>query len=117
MSFWFSLSPSPKMKYSLAVSGLFALASAATLAPTSSSPKKSYAGYKVVRLSVGPDVAAVQGMVDRLGLATWMGAPRANAKTDIVVPPERVSAFEAETAGMDSLLMHDDLGASMSTLR
>ncbi|KAK3299584.1 carboxypeptidase [Chaetomium fimeti] len=100
------------MRYSLLVSsGLLALASAASVP---SSERKSYDGYKVVRLTVGEDAAKVQDMVDRLGLATWMGKPRANANTDIVVPPSVLGAFEAEIAGMKAVTMHNDLGASIA---
>ncbi|KAH6845741.1 carboxypeptidase [Chaetomium sp. MPI-CAGE-AT-0009] len=100
------------MRYSLLVSsGLVALASAASVP---SSERKSYDGYKVVRLAVGEDVAKVQNMVDRLGLATWKGKPRANADADIVVPPSALGAFEAEIAGMKAVTMHKDLGASIA---
>lgn len=100
------------MRYSLLVSGgLLALASAASVP---SSEKKSYDGYKVVRLTVGEHVAKVQNIVDRLGLTTWKGKPRANADADIVVPPSLIGAFEAEIAGMKAVTMHDDLGASIA---
>lgn len=99
------------MKYSLLfLSGLLALSSATAV----QSPQKSYDRYKVVRLSVGEDVAKVTNMINRLGLTTWKGNPRAGAAADIVVPPSQIDAFEAEIAGMGAITMHENLGASIA---
>jgi hypothetical protein len=76
--------------------------------------KVSYDGYKVFRVAVGDEVAKVNGIVEKLGLATWKGAPRANAMADIVVPPAQLEAFNAEIGDMDSITMHEDLGASIA---
>lgn len=90
---------------------LLGMASAATLLE----PRKvSYDGYKVVRLPVGNQVAKVNNIVSKLGLATWKGAPRKGAFADIVVPPSQIAAFSEEVAGIDTIIMHEDLGASIA---
>jgi hypothetical protein len=100
------------MKYNLLVSSsLLALSSAAAV---QSSPRKLYDGYKVFRLTVGQDVAKVNNIIDKLGLTTWKGHPRAGAASDIVVPPSQVEAFGAEITGMEAITMHEDLGASIA---
>lgn len=84
-------------------------------APQSSSQRVSYDGYKVFRLPVGTDASKVAGIVDRLGLSTWKGAPRAGSFADVVVPPAQVDAFRGEIAGMEAVVtMHEDLGASIA---
>ncbi|AEO56600.1 carboxypeptidase [Thermothelomyces thermophilus ATCC 42464] len=101
------------MKLNLLVSSaLLALASAAAV--QSPQQRKSYDGYKVVRLTVGKDAAKVNSIIDRLGLSTWKGKVRAGAVADIVIPPSQVDAFAAETAGMEAITMHEDLGASIA---
>ena len=94
----------------LALSGLVSLASAAAV---QTSQRKSYDGFKVFRLAVGQDAAKVSGIIEKLDLTTWMGAPRAGKNSDIVVPPAQVSAFAAATAGMSIVTMHEDLGRSI----
>lgn len=100
------------MKYNFLVSSaVLALASAAA---AQAPQRRSYDGYKVVRLTVGQDVAKVNGIIDRLGLTTWKGKPRAGAAADIVIPPSQADAFVAETTGMEAVTMHEDLGASIA---
>ena len=77
--------------------------------------KVSYDGYKVFRVQVREDVEMVNGVIDRLGLATWKGAKRAGAAADIVVPPNQVEDFKKEIEGLDAVVMHHDLGASINT--
>ncbi|KAK3934265.1 zinc carboxypeptidase [Diplogelasinospora grovesii] len=91
-------------------SSLFALCAAVAVQQR----RVSYDGHKVFRVSVGQEVAKVNGIVSKLGLTTWKGAPRAGAFADIVVPPAQVSAFTAEITGMDTITMHEDLGASIA---
>ncbi|KAL2878698.1 hypothetical protein SGCOL_005922 [Colletotrichum sp. CLE4] len=81
------------MKSLAALSTLVAAASAASVAGASSK-RVSYDGTKVFRLSVG--------------------APRAGAFADIVVPAAEVDSFKAEVAGMNLTTMHEDLGASIA---
>jgi hypothetical protein len=100
-----------KMKCTLLVSSsLLALSSAAAVQPPA---RKSYEGYKVFRLAVGEDVAKINNVIDGLGLATWKKI-HPGGRADIVVPPSQVSAFEAGTAGMGVVTMHQDLGASIA---
>jgi hypothetical protein len=101
----------PKMKLTLStLLGLVALASAVVVP---SSGRRSYEGYKVYRLSVGQEVDKVADIIERLGLTTWKGAPRAGAVSDIVVPPSQIEAFLAEISGMEVVTMHEDLGLSI----
>ncbi|OHE96042.1 zinc carboxypeptidase [Colletotrichum orchidophilum] len=103
------------MKSLVALSTLIAAASAATVAGSGASAKRvSYDGTKVFRLSVGDEVDRVNGVVDKLRLTTWKGAPRAGAFADIVVPAADVASFKAEVAGMNVTTMHEDLGASIA---
>ncbi|KAM7200875.1 zinc carboxypeptidase [Naviculisporaceae sp. PSN 640] len=98
------------MKFA-ALSLLLTLGSAAVSRPK---PQvKSYKGYKVFRVAVGTDASKVSGIVNKLGLTTWKGAPRAGTFADIVVPPTEVATFETEVSGMDVITMHEDLGASI----
>ncbi|KAK1984967.1 zinc carboxypeptidase [Colletotrichum cereale] len=101
------------MKSLAALSALVAAASAASIAAESPEPV-SYDGTKVFRVSVGDEVDRVNGVVSKLQLSTWKGAPRAGAFADIVVPAADVGAFEAEIAGMNVTTMHEDLGASIA---
>jgi len=99
------------MKALAPFSALLAVASASTAAVRPF--KVTYDGYKVVRLAVGDEVSKVNGIISRLSLTTWKGAPRAGAFADIVVPPAQVDAFTEEIAGMDAVTMHEDLGVSI----
>ncbi|KAK1528737.1 zinc carboxypeptidase [Colletotrichum costaricense] len=101
------------MKSLAALSTLVAAATAASVVGASSK-RVSYDGTKVFRLSVGDEVDRVNGVVDKLQLTTWKGAPRAGAFADIVVPATEVESFKAEVAGMNLTTMHEDLGASIA---
>ncbi|KAH6633956.1 carboxypeptidase [Chaetomium sp. MPI-SDFR-AT-0129] len=92
--------------------GLLALASAAVVQPTP--VRKSYDGYKVFRLTVGDEVGKVSSIIERLGLSTWKGKPKAGGHSDIVVPPSQIQAFETAVKGMTVATMHEDLGASIA---
>ena len=99
------------MKFSvLAAAGLASLVSGAAL---QTSQPKSYQGYKVVRLTVGNNVAKINSIIEKLDLTTWMGPPKAGRNADIVIPPAQVAAFDAAVAGMDTTVMHADLGLSI----
>ncbi|OLN88091.1 Metallocarboxypeptidase A-like protein [Colletotrichum chlorophyti] len=101
------------MKSLSAFSAIVAAASAASVAG-GSSKRVTYDGTKVFRLSVGDEVDRVNGIVNKLQLSTWKGAPRAGAFADIVVPPTEVAAFKAEIAGLNVTTMHEDLGAAIA---
>jgi len=105
------------MKFTSSVSALLGcLALASGAAVQMPDPNyKSYDGYKVFRLSFGQDVEKVVGIVERLGLTTWMGAPRAGHPSDIVVSPSQVANFLAEVRGMSYITMHEDLGKSIES--
>lgn len=98
------------MRTVIALSALLASASAAAV----SSPKVSYDGYKVVRVSAGADTDRVNKLVEKLGLATWKEARHAGSFADIVVPPSKLSAFHQETSEMETVTMHEDLGESIA---
>jgi hypothetical protein len=97
------------MKVTSVVSLCLGFASAATAATA-----VSYDGYKVVRVAVGDNVAKLNGIIAKLGLDTWKGRPKAGSFADIVVPPNQIPAFDAETSEMDVTIMHPDLGASIA---
>ena len=99
------------MMQPLILSICVSLASAAAVAKPES---VSYDGYKVFRVAVGDEVAKVNDVVSGLGLATWKGAPRAGAFADIVVPPTKIESFAEKVAGLDTVTMHEDLGASIA---
>lgn len=101
------------MKSFAALFAIVATASAASVAAPSAK-RVSYDGTKVFRLSVGDEVDRVNGVVNKLQLTTWKGAPRAGAFADIVVPSGEVDAFKAEIAGMNVTTMHEDLGAAIA---
>lgn len=92
---------------------LLSLTAVVTAASVNSHSAKSYDGYKVFRVDVGRDAERVNGVIDKLGLSTWMGKPRAGGKSDIVVPPSAVESFAKEVEGLGMLTMHEDLGASI----
>lgn len=101
------------MRSSLLTScGFLALVSAAIVQPTP--VRKSYDGYKVFRLTVGDEVGKVSSIIERLGLSTWKGKPKAGGHSDIVVPPSQIQAFETAIKGMKVSTMHEDLGASIA---
>lgn len=80
--------------------------------------KVSYDGSKAMRISVGSDVSAVKSLIDTLALPTWKGVvngvPQPNGFVDLVVPYEKISAFDKMTSGMKTEVMHEDLGASIA---
>lgn len=98
------------MKLLLSACTLLGLASAATIQPR----KISYDGFQVVRLPVGMDASKVTDIVNKLGLSTWKGAPKAGHYTDIVVAPEKIAAFTKATAGMERSVLHENLGQSIA---
>ncbi|KAL8834691.1 MAG: hypothetical protein Q9170_003635 [Blastenia crenularia] len=76
--------------------------------------KASYDGYKVVRLQVGEELSKVKSVIQKLSLSTWNGGAKENSEVDIVVPADKVAEFESNTAGLDSSIMHENLGASIA---
>lgn len=77
--------------------------------------KVSYDGFEVFRLPVGDDVSRVAGLVEDLGLETWKAFNKPGAYADVVVPPEKLSAFKEQVAGMEGVeVMHENLAASIA---
>lgn len=97
------------MKLQQLVPLIFGLASAVVV------PRKaSYDGYKVVRLEVGDSLVKVKSLIQKLSLSTWNGGLKANSEIDIVVPADKVAQFDSSTADLDSIIMHENLGASIA---
>lgn len=76
----------------------------------------SYDGYKVVRLSTGADLEKVTGILSSLELETWK---LTRTFADVMVPPEKLEAFNAETAELtgSKKTMYEDLGVAVETER
>lgn len=98
------------MKTFVTLSAVLACASAAAV----SSPKVSYDGYKVARVSVGDSPETVKNIISKLDLTTWKDAHGAGSYADVLVSPSQWSAFEKETSGLDATIMHEDLGKSIA---
>ncbi|KAF1973766.1 hypothetical protein BU23DRAFT_505937 [Bimuria novae-zelandiae CBS 107.79] len=97
------------MKFlALSLAGL-SLASAAAV-----NGKVSYDGWKVYRVTVGDNKAKLSSVMDKLQLSTWKGKVATSTVVDVPVPPTHVLEFEAATQGYNTLVMHDDLGASIA---
>lgn len=97
------------MKFFLLAPVIFGLASAVVV------PRKAnYDGYKVVRLSVGSNLAKVRTLIQDLTLSTWNGGAKANAEVDIVVPADKVAEFQSSTADFEKTVMHENLGVSIA---
>lgn len=76
--------------------------------------KVSYDNDKVIRLGVGDNLSKVNDLLRELSLSTWNGAPKANGNVDVVVPESQLKAFKDSTAGMETQVMHENLGASIA---
>lgn len=77
----------------------------------------SYDGIKVYRMPAGDDAAAAQitALVEDLALETWKSLKKAGAYADVVVPPQKLAAFQARIAGIAGVeVMHEDLAASIA---
>ena len=87
---------------------------AAPLVPAAAIAPKDYSGHKVIRIPTNDEnVAKVQGIIDDLGLDFWKYPKKAGLNADIVVPPSKVSSFTDLVDGLESEIMHEDLGASI----
>lgn len=91
------------MKFSL----LLSLALGVSAAPQTK--PKSYDGYKVVRVNTHGD-ASVE---DKLSAITYDEWEHGFQHIDIVVKPDDVATFEG--LGVDYRVLHEDLGASISS--
>ncbi|EON69315.1 hypothetical protein W97_08575 [Coniosporium apollinis CBS 100218] len=95
------------MKSLILTSLLLSSASAAAV-----NKKVSYDGFKVFRVSAGDNLAAVEDTVTALGLDKWIDGAENTGHLDVVVAPKQLQAFEE--AGLNSTVMHDDLGVSIA---
>lgn len=92
-----------------------ALLGAALANPLAQDTKITYDGFGVFRLPVGDDVSHVAALVEDLGLETWKSFKKPGAYADVVVPPEKLSAFKEQTAGIEGVeVMHEDLAQSIA---
>lgn len=99
------------MRSSFAILSLLAapFVSGAAIAP------KDYSGHKVVRIPTNDDnVQKVQGIIDELGLDFWKYPQKPGLNADVVIPPAKISSFTELLEGLDSEIMHEDLGASIN---
>lgn len=85
------------------------LASAATVAK-----KVNYDDWKVYRVNVGNNAAKLNDVVSKLQLELWKGKPSTSSVVDVMVPPSQVNAFEASTSDIETKVMHDNLGLSIT---
>jgi carboxypeptidase A4 len=96
----------------------FPSATLVVLAASSAFAKVSYNGAKAMRIAVGDDVIPLLDVISKLSLPTWKGikngVPVANTHVDLVVPADKVTEFEELTKGMDTEVMHADLGESIA---
>ncbi|KAL5115438.1 hypothetical protein ACEQ8H_006659 [Pleosporales sp. CAS-2024a] len=91
-----------------------ALASLGLVSAATVQKKVSYDDWKVYRINVGDKAAAVNNVVNKLSLQLWKGKPTESAVVDVMVPPSQIEAFEASTAGIETSVMHDNLGLSIA---
>jgi carboxypeptidase A4 len=85
------------------------LASAATV-----TKKVSYDDWKVYRINVGTNAAKVNDVVSKFDLQLWKGKPSTSSVVDVMVPPTQIKDFEASTEGIETKVMHDNLGLSIT---
>jgi carboxypeptidase A4 len=85
------------------------LASAATV-----TKKVSYNDWKVYRINVGSNAAKVNDVVSKFDLQLWKGKPSSSSVVDVMVPPSQIKDFEASTEDVETRIMHDNLGLSIS---
>lgn len=74
----------------------------------------SYEGHKVFRVAVGNNVDRVNQIVEKLNLQTWKAAKKAGVFADIVVQPAQLDAFTKATKGLETTVMHENLGAAIA---
>jgi hypothetical protein len=83
------------------------------LAAGLSAARKSYNGYRVVRLPTRPnfdDLFKIRSIIRKLHLHTWKLPKRPGLNVDIMVSPEELPEFERLTVGLDIEVLHQDLG-------
>ncbi|KPM37621.1 Metallocarboxypeptidase A-like protein [Neonectria ditissima] len=96
------------MRFTLSTSLLVSLALSVAAAPSPNA--KSYDGYKVFRVKTHGDESSVEQSLAKLSYEEWAHEAQF---IDIVLPPNQLDAFEA--LGLDSHVMHEDLGDSITS--
>ncbi|KAH7064228.1 hypothetical protein BKA63DRAFT_169009 [Paraphoma chrysanthemicola] len=92
-----------------AVLTLVGLASAASV-----SKKVSYDDWKVYRVNVGSNAAKLNDIVSKLQLEVWKGNPSTSSVVDVMVAPSKIKDFQTATEGIETKVMHDNLGLSIA---
>jgi len=90
------------------------LASLGLASAVSVTTKVSYDDWKVYRVNVGSNKAKFGDVVSKLQLETWKGKPTSSDVVDVMVPPSQISEFESSTVGIETRIMHDNLGLSIA---
>ena len=90
------------------------LASLGLATAASVTKKVSYDDWKVYRVNAGSNVAQFTKVVNKLQLETWKGKPASNDVVDVMVPPSQIADFEASTEGIETHIMHQNLGSSIA---
>jgi carboxypeptidase A4 len=98
------------MKVLYATLPILSLATAAAV-----TNKANYDDWKVYRVNTGSsDTAKLTEIVKKLQLQPWKGNPESSALVDVMVPPSKVSEFEASTVDIETQIMHQNLGLSIA---
>ena len=70
----------------------------------------SYDGYKVVRIATGDNLAAIEEKISAFSAEPWNRD--ISQHIDIALSPDQLADFEA--LGLNTTVMHEDLGADIS---
>lgn len=95
-----------KMKFSL-LAAVAAIAPSVLAAPKSK--PKSYDGFKVFRVNTHGDTPSVESQLKSVDYEAWEQSP---THIDVLIAPDNLSAFQ--DLGLDTRLMHQDLGKSIA---
>ncbi|KAF2014615.1 hypothetical protein BU24DRAFT_463389 [Aaosphaeria arxii CBS 175.79] len=75
---------------------------------------EDYDGYQVYRVNVGSNGEKLHEVIEKLSLQTWKGRALTSSVVDVVVPPSVLAEFKKSTEGIETALMHENLGASIA---
>jgi carboxypeptidase A4 len=91
-----------------------ALASLGLVSAASVTKGVSYDDWKVYRINIGSNAAKIEDVVSKLHLGLWKGKPSTSDVVDVMVPPAQIKDFEAFTQGVETKVMHENLGLSIA---
>jgi carboxypeptidase A4 len=91
-----------------------ALASLGLVSAASVTKGVSYDDWKVYRINVGSNAAKIEDAVTKFHLGLWKGKPSTSEVVDVMVPPAQIKDFEAFTQGVETKVMHENLGLSIA---